>query len=133
MYEKGLNTVMADNICFPAKLLHGHVFDLAEKKVDRIFYPYVIYERMEPNSNNSYNCPVVAGYSDVLRSSINVEARFGIPMDAPVINFKDDKMLKKSCLAYMKSILGKNYNKKQFETAFEEALAARDKFEHLAG
>lgn len=128
MYEKGLNTVMADNICFPAKLLHGHIFDLAEKKVDRIFYPYVTYERMEPKSNNSYNCPVVAGYSDVLKSSINVEERFGIPLDAPVINFKDDKLLKKSCQAYMKSILGKNYDKKQFNAAFEEALAAIGNF-----
>lgn len=128
MYEKGLNTVMADNICFPAKLLHGHIFDLAEKKVDRIFYPYVTYERMEPNSNNSYNCPVVAGYSDVLRSSINVEERFGIPMDAPVINFKDDKLLKKSCAVYLKSILNKNFNKKQFDAAFEEALQAIDNF-----
>lgn len=128
MYEKGLNTVMADNICFPAKLLHGHIFDLADKKVDRIFYPYVIYERMEPNSNNSYNCPVVAGYSDVLRSSINVEERFDIPMDAPVISFKDDKLLKKSCVAYFKSILDKNYNKKIFDAAFEEALKARENF-----
>ena len=128
LYEKGLNTVMADNICFPAKLLHGHVFDLAEKKVDRIFYPYVIYERMEPNSNNSYNCPVVAGYSDVLKSSINVEARFNIPLDSPVINFKDDALLKKSCATYMKSILKDKYEKKRFEAAFAEALKARDVF-----
>ncbi len=128
LYDKGLHTVMADNICFPAKLLHGHIFDLAEKKVDRIFYPYVVYERLEPNSNNSYNCPVVSGYSDVLKSSINVESRFGIPLDAPVINFKDDDLLKKSCATYLKGILKKNFNKKQFDAAFVEALAARDNF-----
>lgn len=95
LYEKGLNTVMADNICFPAKITHGHIFDLIEKKVDRILLPYVIYEQQEPQSNNSYNCPVVSGYSDVIRSSINPEGKFGIPLDAPVINFNDKTLLKK--------------------------------------
>ena len=25
LYEKGVRTIVADNICFPAKLMHGHV------------------------------------------------------------------------------------------------------------
>ncbi|MCD4743278.1 MAG: acyl-CoA dehydratase activase, partial [Desulfobacteraceae bacterium] len=43
--EKGMGTIMSDSICFPAKLAHGHIYDLAEQKVDRIFYPIVMYER----------------------------------------------------------------------------------------
>ena len=43
MYETGIGTVMADNICFPAKLAHGHIYNLADKKVDRIFMPYVSF------------------------------------------------------------------------------------------
>ena len=31
MYEKGLGTIMSDSICFPAKLVHGHIYDLAER------------------------------------------------------------------------------------------------------
>ncbi|RLC13928.1 MAG: CoA activase, partial [Deltaproteobacteria bacterium] len=38
LYEKGASSVMSENICFPAKLAHGHIVDLIEKKVDRIFY-----------------------------------------------------------------------------------------------
>lgn len=128
MYESGLNTVMADNICFPAKLVHGHVFDLVEKKVDRIFFPYVVYEELEPKSNNSYNCPVVAGYSDVLKSAINTKERYNIPLDAPVINFKNDDLLMKSCRLYMTQLLKEKYDEKIFQQAFAKAKAAKNKF-----
>ncbi|MCP4728213.1 MAG: CoA activase, partial [bacterium] len=37
LLERGTNTVMSDNICFPAKLAHGHIFNLIDEDVDRIF------------------------------------------------------------------------------------------------
>ena len=102
MYEKGVRTIMADNICFPAKLMHGHVMDLIEKKVDRIFYPFVVYEQKEDaRSRNSFNCPIVSAYSDVLKSSIDPEHNYGIPIDAPVVSFQDEQMLIASCVAYL--------------------------------
>ncbi|MCQ2191305.1 MAG: acyl-CoA dehydratase activase-related protein [Paludibacteraceae bacterium] len=128
LYERGLNTVMADNICFPAKLAHGHIFDLIDKKVDRLFFPYVIFEAQDPNTNNSFNCPVVSGYSDVIRSAINPEEKYGIPFDSPVINFKDNKLLKKQCERYLKEILGKNYSKKVFNEAFVAAIDAQNAY-----
>ena len=39
MYESGLSAVTSDTVCFPAKLVHGHLRNLAAKKVDRIFMP----------------------------------------------------------------------------------------------
>ena len=91
---------MSDNICFPAKLMHGHIMDLVEKKVDHIFYPYSIFEQKEdPKARNSYNCPVVAGYSDVIRSSIDTEKNYGIPLDAPSTSFNNHKLLKNPAAA----------------------------------
>jgi len=53
-YEQGIHSVMSDNICFPAKLMHSHIYNLIEKKADRIFIPYVIFEKKEnKNSVNS--------------------------------------------------------------------------------
>lgn len=127
-YESGLNSVMADNICFPAKLVHGHILDLVEKKVDRIFFPYVIYEELEPKSNNSYNCPVVAGYSDVIKSSINTKEKYNIPLDAPVINFKDDKLLENSCKLYISQLLKDKYDEGKFQEAFRQAKEAKNTF-----
>ncbi|MCR5247294.1 MAG: acyl-CoA dehydratase activase-related protein [Paludibacteraceae bacterium] len=131
MYEKGLNTIMADNICFPAKLVHGHIFDLMEKKVDRIFYPYVIYEKRDgKNENNTFNCPIVAGYSDVIKSAIDPAEKSNIPVDSPIISFKDEKLLKKALKSYLKEILGKSFSEKTFKEAFVAAIDAKNTFEN---
>ena len=102
LYEKGIQSIMADNICFPAKLMHGHVMDLVERGVDRILYPWVVYEKKEDRaSGNSYNCPIVSGYSDVLRSSIDPERRYGIPLDAPVVDFREPTLYRKTLANYL--------------------------------
>ena len=102
LYQKGVGSVMSDNICFPAKLVHGHILALAEQKVDRIFYPMIVKEEKEFDSSvNSYNCPVVSGYPDVIRSSMEPEEKFGIPFDKPVVTFSNDKALEKACFTYL--------------------------------
>ena len=126
LYESGLRAIMADNICFPAKLMHGHVNDLIAKKVDRIFYPYVVYERKEDEqSRNSYNCPIVAGYSDVIRSSMDPAAKAGIPFDSPVITFSEEKLMRRSCLAYLQ---GLGVAKPVAERAITMAAQAQDDY-----
>ncbi|MEG1910400.1 MAG: acyl-CoA dehydratase activase, partial [Bacteroidales bacterium] len=71
-YENVLSTVMSDSICFPAKLVHSHIVNLSTKNIDRIFMPYVVYEMKDgKNETNSYNCPIVSGYSEVIRSSMD--------------------------------------------------------------
>lgn len=109
-YEKGIHTVMSENICFPAKLMHGHVYDLAKKGVDRIFYPYIVMEqKADEHVRNSYNCPIVAGYSDVMKNAIDTEERYGIPFDAPVVSLNNEKLLYDSCRKYLK-LLGVSRN-----------------------
>ncbi|MDD6553314.1 MAG: acyl-CoA dehydratase activase [Prevotellaceae bacterium] len=102
-YEQALGTVMADNICFPAKLVHSHIMALdADASVDRILMPYVVYERQEDprHTINSYNCPIVSGYSDVIKSAMNLHK----PMDSPVINFSDEKLLERQITSYLHSL-----------------------------
>ncbi|MDR0829405.1 MAG: acyl-CoA dehydratase activase-related protein [Prevotellaceae bacterium] len=107
LYQSGVGSVMSDNICFPAKLAHGHILALVEQKVDRIFYPIIPKDEKEfAGSNNSFNCPVVSGYPEVIRSAINPEENFGIPFDKPVINFADEKVLKEQCLTYIEMLWG---------------------------
>ena len=126
LYEKGIRSLMADNICFPAKLMHGHVVNLIEKKVDRILYPYVVFEQKEDKeARNSYNCPIVAGYSDVLKSSMEIEERFGIQLDSPIVSFNNKKLLTKSCTAYLQSL---GVKKSLIANAVEKALAAQTEY-----
>lgn len=105
MVEKGYNSVMSENICFPAKITNGHIMNLIEKDVDRIFYPKVRYNRSEyKNVINKFNCPVVTGYPQVIESSIDPENRWGIPFDAPPISFHEPVLLRINCMGYLKSL-----------------------------
>ncbi len=98
-YESNARMVMSDNICFPAKLVHSHVQYLISQQVDRIFMPFVIFEQ-NGSEQNSYNCPIVTGYSEVIKG---VQAG-SIPIDSPAINFKDNKLLYKQCREYLHDI-----------------------------
>ena len=92
MYEHGLSAVSSDTVCFPAKLVHGHVRDLADQGVDRIFMPSVTTVTSENTSKTSQSmCAVVKGYPIVMRNSDNPEKRFGIPFDAPLFHWLSQK------------------------------------------
>ena len=132
LYRKGAASVMSDNICFPAKLAHGHILALAELGAERIFYPMIVKEEKEfGGSSNSYNCPVVSGYPDVIRSAIDPEGQFGIPLDKPVITFADRHALEAACYDYLSAW---NIPRERFRRAFHKALEAQRLFrEELCG
>ncbi len=122
-YESALHTVMSDNICFPAKLVHSHIADLLKSGVERILMPYVVYEHRDGKDMvNSFNCPIVSGYSDVIRSAMRPD----VPFDAPVITFADKTLLRKQIMQYLNRTLGvKPHRAAQ---AFSHALAAQQTF-----
>lgn len=69
LYFKGQHTIASDTVCYPAKLMHGAVESLLDKKVDFIFYPCQSYNLDERASDNHYNCPVVAYYAELLKAN----------------------------------------------------------------
>lgn len=116
-YESNVRKVMSDNICFPAKLVHSHIATLAASGVDRILMPYVIYERAEDRQAvNSYNCPIVSGYSDVVRSVENLS----VPLDTPTVSFRSERLLRRQCLEYLGSL---GVDRVTANKAFKFALA----------
>ena len=74
----GQNTIPSDTVCYPAKLMHGHIKWLLEQGVDHIFYPCMTYNISEQGTDNCYNCPVVAYYPEVLHANMRelAEAHF---------------------------------------------------------
>ena len=120
-YEACARMVMSDNICFPAKLVHSHIQDLIDRHVDRIFMPFVVFEKPD-GGQNSYNCPIVTGYSEVVKSVQTT----GIPIDAPTITFKDKQLLYKQCRDYLRPFGVDNSTLKK---AFGEALTAMAEYE----
>ena len=70
LYHMGQMTIPSDTVCYPAKLMHGHVIDLVDRGVKTIFYPCMTWNIKEKNTDNHYNCPVVAYYSEVIDANV---------------------------------------------------------------
>ena len=70
LYIAGQATIPSDTVCFPAKLIHGHVDWLIREGVDTIFYPCMSYNIDEHLGDNHYNCPVVAYYPEVISANM---------------------------------------------------------------
>ena len=81
IYAKGRYTIPSDTVCYPAKLVHGHIEYLLDQKLPVIFYPCLTYNFDEHKGDNHYNCPVVAYYPELLKSNVArlQETRFLYP------------------------------------------------------
>ena len=96
IYEKGIETITSETACYPAKISHGHIEDLIEKGVKFIFYPAVFYEEKQfKNADDTINCPVVAGYSEVIKNNVDKIVNGNIVFLNPFISFNDRKRLEK--------------------------------------
>lgn len=125
--ELGASSVMSDNICFPAKLTHGHIITLAQSNVDRIFMPLIVHERKEiRTANNSYNCPIVCSYSDVIKSALDPTKRYGILFDTPVFSLRNPALFHKQLLNYGQQL---GLNRSCIEKAFLNARKAQQEYE----
>ena len=70
LYSRGQATIPSDTVCYPAKLMHGHLVSLMEMGCDTIFYPCLPYNFNENTGDNHYNCPVVAYYPELLGANV---------------------------------------------------------------
>ncbi len=123
LYEEGLSYVASDTICFPAKLVHGHVQDLAEQGADRIFMPYIMHMPPEGKDKLSpYVCSVVQGYPMVVRNAQSPEERYGVIFDTPVFHFFQTKDRRIQICNYATDVLG--VSKKEAHEAYRQAEQA---------
>ena len=71
LFEKGMETIPSESVCYPAKLAHGHIENLISRGITTIFYPDIPYEQNEnKGSGNHYNCPIVCSYPEVIRNNV---------------------------------------------------------------
>ena len=136
MFEEGLSAVTSDTVCFPAKLVHGHIRDLVKKKVDRIFMPSIAAIGSENTESTSESmCAVVKGYPLVIRNSDSPEKQWGIPFDAPLFYWYREEDKERQLITYMeqifsiqpsetkKAVLAGNDAMRQFRSRLKEAGA----------
>ena len=94
LYALGAATIPSQTVCYPAKLAHGHIMDLVNKGVRRIFFPCIPLEIQEyPEADNQFNCPVVSGYPDILRLNMDALAESGTVLRTPFLPLHNEKKL----------------------------------------
>ncbi len=127
LYIKGQQTIPSDTVCYPAKLLHGHVMALVEEGVDAIFYPCMSYNFDEGLADNHYNCPVVAYYPDLL--NVNIPALGGVKYIHDNIGVHRPKDFEKKGAELLAREFG--IPKRESVSAIRKAYAAYDAFRQL--
>ena len=127
LFHKGQATIASDTICYPAKLMNGHIADLVEQNVKNIFYPCLSYNFDEKHGDNHYNCPVVAYYPEVIYNNFewDDQTRFL----HPYFGIHRPKDFANHFLEFLNSNFKHNFTKKQVEKAVEHGYSAYH--EHL--
>lgn len=124
LYIKGQHTIPSDTVCYPAKLLHGHVEALVEAQVDAVWYPCMSYNNDEGIGDNHFNCPVVAYYPELL--SANVPALKQTRFLDPYVGLWRRKDFQKRIAAIMAEEF--DVPKKESTAAAKSAYAAYDAY-----
>lgn len=127
MYERGLPAVTSDTVCFPAKLVHGHLRDLRDQGVDRILMPSVTTVPTDNASPTSQSmCAVVKGYPLVVANSDNPERRWGVPFDAPLFHWYTAADRESQLIEFLRSWAG--LTRVQARSCARQAQAAQESF-----
>ncbi len=123
-YEKGMESMPSESVCFPAKLSHGHIVGLIKSGIKTIFYPCMPYSRKEyEKADNHYNCPIVISYSEVLKN--NVEELKNVKFLNPFLPF-EPKTLAETILN-LPEFKEYNFTKKELLEAAKKAEAEYQK------
>ena len=94
LFEKAIDSIASDNICYPAKLAHGHIQDLLDKGYTTIFYPCVHFEDLDVQGmDNRFNCPIVANYPGVIGANMAQLHQPGIRYMHPYFNLANHKLM----------------------------------------
>lgn len=128
VYEKGLETIPSESVCYPGKIAHGHVQSLLDDGVKFIFYPCAPYEQQEDeNAGNHYNCPIVTSYPEVLRNNIDALRQDDeITFMNPFLPIYDKKRLAERLYEELGSKF--SISRSEMERAVDAAWAEQEKF-----
>lgn len=126
-YEKGMESMPSESVCYPAKLSHGHIESLIEQGITTIFYPCIPYSRKEyEKADNHYNCPIVISYSEVLKNNVEGLKDSNIKFINPFLPFEKKNLVKK--MMELEEFKEYHFTKAELNEAVDRAEAEYQKF-----
>ena len=94
LFESGLASIPSQTVCYPAKLVHGHILDLIGRGVKQIFYPCIPKEGQDnDHADNNYNCPIVCGYPQTVDLNVDDLTAQGVRMINPFLPLHSPRRL----------------------------------------
>ena len=119
LYVLGQHTIPSDTVCYPAKLVHGHIAKLQIDGFDTIFYPCMSYNIDEKKGDNHFNCPIVAYYPQTIEN--NVKDVQSIHFIHPFIGIHDKSIFEQKMKEHLKQFkISKKEIKKASTLAYQE-------------
>ena len=126
-YEKGMESMPSESVCYPAKLSHGHIESLIEQGISTIFYPCMPFSRKEyEKTDNKYNCPIVISYSEVLKNNVENLKQNKIKYINPFLPFDKTNLVKK--MLELDEFKEYKFTKTELVEAVDKAEAEYQKF-----
>ena len=94
IFRLGMDTIPSESLCYPAKLVHGHIEYLIRSGIRKIFYPCIPYEQKENDgADNCFNCPVVGSYPEVIRNNMDSVRQSKVELISPFLPLDDPGVL----------------------------------------
>lgn len=126
LFERGMESIPSENVCYPAKLVHGHIENLLDKGIKTIFYPCVNFEKESKGADNNFNCPVVATYPELIRGNVASLQDPDIKFLAPFVNLGNREYLAKHlCKTFADWNVSLSEMEEAISKAFEEDEAVK--------
>ncbi len=123
--REGVENIITE-ACFPVKVAHGHVLNLLERGLKRIFIPSVInLRRPSGNPLNTFACPYAQTIPYTVGASIDFAA-LGATVETPIVFFGRGEGTTLKNLTAFGGRIGRP--KKQVRHAFMTALEAQERF-----
>jgi predicted CoA-substrate-specific enzyme activase len=112
--------------CFPIKVIHGHILELIEKKVDYIFFPsFISMNKKDSEFPQSHSCPLVQSAPYIINAAINME-KSGVKLLTPPILFqRGDKTVEKELIKMGKEL---GVSPSRIKAAMKCAQEEQDRF-----
>lgn len=127
LYQSGITSIASETVCYPAKLVHGHIENLIEKGIKYIFYPCIVNEKKEDiYANNNYNCPVVISYSEVIKNNVDGIRKNNITYINPFLSLNNKEKLKSRL--YDELSIYFNISKSNINNAVDKATIEQENF-----
>ena len=127
IYEKGIESMPSESVCYPAKLVHGHIINLIEKGIKTIFYPCIMYENKEfNNTDNHYNCPIVQSYSEAIKLNVEDINKNNVKFINPFLPMDEKKLVQR--LLKLEEFKEYNFTKNEIKEAVAKGFKEQNKF-----